>query len=38
MLNEYWQRVLHKKFHIGWVFLGLGGLIALCILGIMNSV
>ena len=23
-MKEWWNRIMHKRFHIGWVFLVLG--------------
>ena len=31
-LRDWWSRVMHKKFHIGWVFLVLGIGLAICII------
>ena len=31
-MKEWWNRFIHKKFHIGWVFLVLGIGIATCII------
>ena len=31
-LRDWWSRVMHKRFHIGWVFLVLGIGLAICII------
>ena len=31
-LRDWWNRVMHKKFHIGWVFLVLGIALTVCII------
>ncbi len=30
-MKEWWNRIIHKRFHIGWVFLVLGIGIVTCI-------
>jgi hypothetical protein len=31
-MKEWWNKIMHKRFHIGWVFLVLGIGLATCII------
>ena len=36
MLKEWWNEIMNKKFHIGWVFLVIITGIVVCVISLMK--